>query len=100
MTITVTMPDGADTKPVEFYRALAQLCPGHNIRVHHDQQDTKHLVWSGREHLLQEPAIETAGLLFMTDEALSHCRPEVYDLSGRFLTAPPEPQPNSKRRKR
>lgn len=98
MTITGILPDGTEIKPVEFYRELARLCPGQNIRVHQDQVDTYHLVWNGRDHDLCKPKTATAGQLFMTSDALFRCRLEVYDAAGRHITVPPEPLRKKRRR--
>jgi hypothetical protein len=115
MTMTLVLPDGAEVKPVEFYRTLAQLCPGFNIGVHSNGAYTKLLIWDSRErqHRLEPPDYQPVGLpegepsmvlLFMTDDALTYCRPEVYDHQGRFISAPPQMLPVSlpggKRRKK
>lgn len=111
MTITVTMPDGVDTKPVEFYKALTLLCAGHNIGVHHEGAYSRLLIWDQLEqqHRLEPPDYQPSGLpagepsfvgLFLTDEAFTHCRPEVYDHHGsyvRLFPALPVAEPPSAR---
>ena len=84
-TITVTLADGRDIKPTEFYKWLAYYCTGRDIRVHRDGVDTKLLRWAGKEHELRNPDPSIPCSLYMADEHLTYCQALVYDETGKYV---------------
>jgi hypothetical protein len=88
MSITVIMPDGVATKPVEFYKWLAYYAADQNVWVHDNGKYTHLLKWDTvhkRHNVVVDPEASTEASLFMTTEALCHCQALVYNPAGLFI---------------